>query len=785
MYSLKKDIINLKNNILCERRHISIERALLMTESYKQTEGEPAIIRRAKAFRHILNNMQIDIKDWELMVGSRSLTPRAGVVYPECSIKWLEEELDTISQRDIEPFDISEEDKIILTNEILPYWKGKDLQSVIESVLPEEVKEARSSNVFTLNQTTHNQGHILPNVEKWLKKGIGGILEEIELKKQKFSSETPQEISNFYQAAEIALLGVSEFIRRYAALAAELLATKSDTEEQSRLNSIKNTCEKISWSSPDSFLEAVQSLWFLFLTLHIESMGSSFSPGRIDQYLYPYYVRDVSNKNLSNEDVVLLLEHLWLKFNEIVLVRGIQETRYFAGFPIGFNVTIGGQDKYGKDAVNELSFLCLEASKNLRLPQPNLTVRLHKNISEDFLKEVADTIKLGFGMPQLFNDEIVIPGLLKKGIPIEEARNYAIIGCVEIGIPGKHLGLSDAALFNLGKLLEITMTDGVDRLTKTRVAPPLRKDFRNFNEFEETLKERMKHFIHYMVDGCNVVDKIHARLMPTPLLSCVIDDCIEKGLDVSNGGARYNFTSPQAVGIANLADSLFVLKEFVFDEQNVSFEELNNILDSNFEGNERLRQKVLNLYPKFGNDIDEVDLIAAKWAEEYCRLVFDNVNPRGGSYQPGLYSVSSHVPLGLVVGATPDGRLAKEPLADGGISPMRGRDRNGPTAVLKSVSKLPLILATNGTLLNLKFHPSIFRTTSGCEKFCQFLKGYVELGVMHVQFNVISADILRQAQSHPEDFRDLVVRVAGYSAHFVELDKSLQDDIIARTEHLG
>ncbi len=782
----KDRVYRIKERLLSNSRKVSLERATLMTESFKQTEGEPIIIRRAKALEYILNNMSIDIKPDELIVGSRSITPGAGVIYPECSVGWLEEELETIVQRDIEPFEISEDDKNVIKKELIPYWKGKDLKSVIEQELPESVQKARQAKVFTLNQTTHNQGHILPNAEKWLSKGIGGLLEEVEQQRKNVSpTKSNREAFEFYQAAEIALMGASNFIRRYSKMARERLKGEKDPKEAQRLKIIADVCEKVAWDIPSTFLEAVQSLWFLFLILHIESMGSSFSPGRIDQYLYRFYRTDKEAGKISDEEAIIVLEYLWLKFNEIVLIRSIQEARYFAGFPIGFNVTIGGQNEEGNDATNELSFLCLKASQELRLPQPNLTARVHCNTPEEFLREVAATIRLGFGMPQLYNDEVVVPGLLRRGIPLRDARNYAIIGCVEIGIPGKYLGLSDAALFNLGKLLELTMTDGVDRLSRERVAPPLQKSFDSFEEFEKALEQRMRFFVHQMVEGCNTVDRIHARLMPTPFLSCVIDNCVEKGLDVSRGGAVYNFTGPQAVGIANLADSLIALKKLVFEEKKLSFEELNNVLDKNFEQEEYLRQRLLNLYPKFGNDADEVDCIASKWARKYCQLVEQYENPRGGLYQPGLYSVSSHVPLGLVVGATPDGRLAREPLADGGVSPMRGRDKNGPTAVLKSVSKLPLSLATNGSLLNLKFHPSVFESDSGLEKFCQFLRGFIKLGCMHVQFNVVSADILRQAQEHPENFKDLVVRVAGYSARFVELDKSLQEDIIARTEHVG
>jgi len=766
---LSEDIKTLKDKILNTRREISIERARLMTESYKETEGEPIVIRRAKAFRHILNNMKIDIAPQELIVGSRSISPRAGIAAPECAIDWLEKELDTIHSRDQEPFFITEEDKKILREKIFPYWKGKTLKEEIERALPSQVKQALDTRVFTLNQTTHNQGHILPEVTKWLRMGIDGLIREVLDKIEFCSKREDKERYNFYKAVEISLKGASEFILRYAKLA-ESKMLRAKGEEKLRLGNIMENCKRIANEPPESFYQAIQSLWFLFLMLHIESIGSSFSPGRIDQYLYPFYVKDLREGKLTREKALLLIEHLWLKFNEIVLLRGAKEAKYFAGFPIGFNVVLGGQDENGEDATNDLSYICLEASANLRMPQPNLSVRLHNRTPKKFLKAVSKVISLGFGMPQLFNDEIIIPALLNRGIKYKDARNYAIIGCVEIGIPGRSLGLSDAALFNLPKLLELSVNSKGNYC-------------KEYEDLENSFEELMQKFINLMVQGCNVVDRVHAQLMPTPFLSSVIDDCLEKGIDVSRGGARYNFTGPQGVGVANLADSLMAIKEFVYQKRQVTLKELRQILSQNFEGRESLRQRLLNWSPKFGNDSDEVDEIARKWARRYCELVAEYRNPRGGSYQPGLYTVSAHVPLGLAVGATPDGRLAKEPLADGGLSPVRGRDKEGPTAVLKSVSKIDQLLASNGTLLNLKFHPSVFEGDESFEKFSQFLMGFVQLKVMHVQFNVISADILREAKRNPEAFRNLVVRVAGYSAYFVELDESLQEDIIARTEH--
>jgi len=774
----------IREKIFPMQREISIERAQLMTESYKKTEGEPTIIRRAKAFRHILSKIKIDIASHELIVGNRSTLPRAGIAAPECSVEWLDRELDSIHNRDQEPFFVTEDNKKVLRAELFPYWRRKNLQDEIEGVLPSETKLARVAKVFTLNQTTHNQGHILPNVEKWLKEGIDSLHRKAVHKMKFYSRTKDQEKSNFYKAVDISLRGASEFILRYATLA-ESKMLQARGKERKRLGGIMRNCKYIADKPPHSFYQAVQSLWFLFVMLHTESIGSSFSPGRLDQYLYPFYINDLKEGRITEKEALTIIEHLWLKFNEIVLLREAEEAKYFAGFPIGFNVALGGQNENGDDATNDLSYICLEASANLRMPQPNLSIRLHHRTPDNFLRAVSRVISLGFGMPQLFNDEIIIPALLNRGIEPKDARNYAIIGCVELGIPGRSLGLSDAALFNLPRLLELVINSEENRSGGKEIMG-LKREGRpldSYENLEEDLDELMQDFIRRMVLGCNVVDQAHARLMPTPFLSSVIEDCMEKGVDVSEGGAKYNFTGPQGVGIANLADSLIAIKEFVYQKRQITLKELRQILSQNFEGRESIRQRLLNYSPKFGNDSREVDEVARKWARRYCKLVAEYRNPRGGSYQPGLYTVSAHVPLGLAVGATPDGRLAKEPLADGGISPVRGRDRKGPTAVLKSVSKIDQLLASNGTLLNLKFHPTVFDGDDSFEKFSQFLRGFVRLRVMHVQFNVVSADTLREAKRNPEAFRGLVVRVAGYSAYFVELNESLQDDIIARTEH--
>ncbi len=723
-------------------------------KSYRETEGEPVILRRARALECILENIPIAVGEDELIIGGRTVLPRTGVPAVEGAIDWLENEIDTIGVRKQEPFELAAEDKELLREEIFPFFRGKTLKDHLQEMLAVDVMEPVKNGIYTLNQTTHSQGHILPDTAKWLSKGIGGLVDEV--KNFRMSLRT-SEIRVFYDAVLVTLEAASAFIMRYG----------NEAIRHGR-NEISQMCEKLASSPPDTFREAVQMIWFLFVILHLESVGSSFSPGKLDQSLYPFFAGDIESGRLSTENALEIIEALFIKFNEVVLLRSGQAAKYFAGFPIGFNVMLGGVDERGNDAVNDLSYLFLKAHADLGLPQPNLSVRVHAGSDDRFLRAVGFVIRRGSGMPQVFNDEAVVPALLHRGIEIEDARNYAAIGCVELGIPGKYLGLSDAALFNMVRLLEVSMRE---------------REYRDFASLEHVLEENLIHYVERMVRGCNTVDRAHRDLLPTPFLSALVFNCLEKGIGVSGGGAYYNFTGPQAVGIANIADSLYVLKRLVFKEKEIEYRSMLDILDRDFRGHELLRFRILNRIPKYGNNEREVDDIAFRWSNLYNREVEKYDNSRGGRFQPGLYTVSAHVPLGLVVGATPDGRRSGEPLADGGLSPMRGMDRKGPLAVLQSASRVDQMRASNGALLNLKFHPSALEGEGGLARFSDLIRGFIALKNIHLQLNVVSSETLREAKGRPEEYRDLVVRVAGYSAFFVDLNEALQDDIIERTEH--
>ncbi len=498
----------------------------------------------------------------------------------------------------------------------------------------------------------------------------------------------------------------------------------------------------------------------------------------------PYLDRDLQSGRLTLPQAQNLLEFLWLKFNEVVMLRSSASARYFAGFPIGFNIILGGQLAAGEDATNYMSYMCLRAQNDLGLTQPNLSIRIHPSSPQEFLRAAAAVIGLGSGMPQVFNDAVIIPGQLNRGIEEADALNYAVVGCVELSTPGKALGWSDAAMFNMARVLELTLFGGKDPQTGEQVGlpTPALDALPDITALEAAYDQQMTHFVRLMVTGCNLVDRIHAEMLPSPFLSLVVDDCLTRGLDITAGGARYNFSGVQGVQIANVADSLAAVQQAVFNEHWLTAAELLEALRLSFAGQEVLRQRLINRAPKYGNDDERVDAFARRWADRYCHLIEPYPNIRGGRYQPGFYTVSAHVPMGANVGATPDGRMAGAPLADGGLSPTAGRDLRGPTAVLRSVSKPDLSLASNGTLLNMKFLPAFFKGEQALEKFALLLRGFCALKIPHVQFNVVSAETLREAQHDPASYRSLVVRVAGYSAYFTELDRDLQDEIIRRTE---
>lgn len=777
--SMRPRINRLKDAMFDERRYLSIEQAVIITRIYKEYPEDPVCLKRARALAAALEEMTIRIDPGELIVGNRTPGIRGGVVFPESGLSWLNEEIDTLETRVQDRFFVREEDKRVFRDDIYPYWHGKSLEDVIASRIGREIHDIK--RIVKINQKDHAQGHICPDTEKWLKEGPSGIIERVLIMSKREGVDT-----SWYDSVIMTLEGAKTFMLRYAELASDLADSNDiSSKDKDDMLHVSEVCRALAERPPETFHEALQSLWFLYVILQMESNASSFSPGRMDQYLYPYYEQDVSSGRITKEDALELIETLWLKFNQIVYMRNKDGAHYFAGFPIGFNIAVGGQDLEGNDASNELSFLFLKAQEHIGLPQPNLSARVFEGSSEELLNMCSTVISKGSGMPQIFNDESVIPSLERVGISHEDAVNYAIVGCVELTTHGNNLGWSDAAMFNLAKVLELTLTGGqclIDKVNKGCSTGAL-TDYQTFSELEDGFREQIDRYIRRMITCCEVVEQLHAEILPSPFLSSVINDCIERGMDVTAGGAHYNLSGIQVIQPANVADSLAALKKLVFDEQRVSKKELLEALRDDFEDNELLRQILLNKSPKYGNDVPWVDELGNSWITYFSDRLREYRNWRGGPYHSGMYTVSAHVPMGKNVGASPDGRHSGTPLADGGMSAVYGRDMHGPTALLRSVNRIDSINGSNGTLLNMKFSPDFFRDRGGIERFGGFLRAFAHHRIHHVQFNVLSSDDLLRAKEHPEQYKNLTVRVAGYTAYFTELAGDLQDEIIKRTTY--
>jgi len=772
-------IKSLREKTVSEKRFLSVEQALIITRVYQENPDDPVIIKRAKALAASLREMPVAVDPEEIIVGNRTPGIRSGVVFPEAGISWLAKEIETLDSRPQDPFFVREEDIVHFRKYIEPFWKGRNLEDDIWSEAGDELKAIEK--VVKINQKDHAQGHICPNVEEWLKYGPSGLLEKVVEKHA--AAEGGKK--DFYKSVMITLEASCDFIRRYSELAAEMSLKSKNRNVADNLKEIAAVCKNISSFPPSGFREAVQSAWFLFVILHMESNASSFSPGRMDQYLLRFYESDIAEGKIDDAQTLEIIDSLFIKFNQIVYLRNSHSARYFAGFPTGFNIALGGQTKSGDDATNRLSYLFLKAQDHMRLPQPNLTARLHKKSPDEFLRECTRIISLGTGMPQIVNDESIVPALERSGVSHEDAIDYALVGCVELSTQGNFLGWSDAAMFNMVKVLELTLNNGTDMLTgePTGLQTGFLTDHDNFGDLEKAYWEQIDFFVERMVRMCDVVERMHQSHLPSPFLSSVIDDCIEKGTDVTAGGAVYNFSGIQAIQAANVADSLQALYELVYEKKLTDRERMLEALRNNFRGYEILRQICINKVPKYGNDVPEVDERGTKWLKYFATSLGKFRNYRGGKYSLGLYTVSAHVPMGQNVAATPDGRLAGSPLADGGVSPMYGRDKEGPTAVLNSVSKLPFDIAANGALLNMKFLPSLFKTEDDRENFCSLLRAFVDLKIHHVQFNVVNAEDLLKAKVDPDSYRGLTIRVAGYTAYFTELSDDLQNEIIERTSH--
>ncbi len=779
-------VMKLRGQIFADPPKICIERALQVTEGYRQAEGLPTVLKRAAGLVNTLQRMSIFILEDELIVGNQISAPRGVPVFPEMACRWLEEEIPTIGQRP-EKFRLSAEDAWTLAERIIPYWKGRSVQDRIFATLSPQLRQALDGGVFNVGlHLSKGIGHFLLDYERILRRGCEGLLAEVRRSIEGLDpAEHPEDVEryHFYRAVEQVLEGVIAFAERYAALAERMADREERPARKEELREIARICRRVPRRPAESFREALQAYWFVQLVPHIDSDGTAISPGRFDVYMGPYLARDLEAGRLTAEQAQDLIDQLWLKFNQILSLWKAEDARYFGGFPISQNLIVGGVDAQGRDITNALSLMCLRATERLRLPQPALSARLHKETPAEFLDAVIRVIATGVGMPALFNDEILIPSLLARGIPLADAREYAIIGCVEPGWHGKGSCASNAAYFNLPKCLELALGDGVCWLTGRQVGPRTGDPagFRGMEDLLEAFGRQVAWWVRMTVGVFNTIEAVHREQIPFPFNSALVSDCLERGLDYLAGGARYNLNGMQGVGIANVADSLAAIERLVFVERRMTLPELIGVLRRDFQDREDLRQQLSNRLPRYGNDEDRPDHYARLAGQLYCREVERYRSPRGARYQPGLYPVSANVPLGRDVGAGADGRRSRAPLADG-IAPSHGADRKGPTAVLRSAAKLDQVLASNGTQLNQKFLPSVLGQERDRAKFANYLHTFVSLPVMEVQFNVVDRSTLLDAQAHPEKHSSLVVRVAGYSAFFNDLDRSTQDDIIGRTE---
>ena len=810
---------------------IESARAKLITESYKATEGEPIVTRRAEAFAHILRNIPIIIRDNELIVGSSTIAPRGCQTCPEFSYQWLEDELDTVETRSADPFFIAEETKQEL-REVHKYWKGKTSSDLATSYMAPEAIKAIEHNIFTPGNYFYNGvGHVTVKYEEVLEIGYKGIIDraKTELAKCQVGDGNYVKKSHFLNAVILSCQAVIEYAERYAELASKMAAECNDPVRKQELLQISENCSRVPANGATSFYEACQSFWFVQQLLQVESSGHSISPGRFDQYMYPYYKADLDKGIITRESAQELLDCIWVKLNDLNKVRDAASAEGFAGYSLFQNLIVGGQDKYGNDVTNDLSVMCILASMHVHLPMPSLSIRVWNGSPHELLIKAAELTRTGIGLPAYYNDEVIIPALQSRGLTLEDAREYNIIGCVEPQKAGKTDGWHDAAFFNMCRPLELVFSNGMDKGELVGVQTGDVTQMTTFEEFYDAYKKQMEYCISLMVNADNAIDVAHAERVPLPYESCMVDDCISKGLTVQEGGAVYNFTGPQGFGIANMADSLYAIRKLIYEEKKVSMKEMKEALAWNYdkgldeqsisdmtemilkgmqEGGmavntdmakavaqtvarlkpteEQLRRfteihHMIDEVPKFGNAIDDVDYFARDVAYTYSRPLLKYHNPRGGQFQAGLYPVSANVPLGGQTGATPDGRYAHTPVADG-VSPSAGKDVNGPTAAATSVSRLDHFIVSNGTLFNQKFHPSALAGREGLEKFVALIRTFFDQKGMHMQFNVVDRETLLDAQKHPEKYAHLVVRVAGYSALFTTLSRSLQDDIIRRTE---
>ncbi len=793
LLALSSRVMSTKERLLSTTPVILPDRARIVTRVYSRTEGEPIASRRAEALSAIMREIPICISEGELIVGTQAGRPRGVSLFPEASVDWLEEELLRKPGDTGAPGGTAHGGRHSMimapeTTEALPaiieYWRGKTLKDAIMARYPESVRLARDAGVLTVTHLEDSGlGHVIFDIPRVLREGLAGVREDCQRRLRVADPSSPEDArrAEFWKAAVIVLDSVVTFARRHAELAGRLASSETDPSRHDELLAIQRTCERVPEYPPSSFMEALQAVWLTHLVVFIEQNGSGNSLGRLDQYLYPFYERDLARGALTRESALELIALFYLKMFDLDKARPVHRSVQHAGLKRDQNITLGGIDRRGFDCTNELTELFLEAEAALKMPEPQLTLRVSHRSPEWILQKAAGLIKTGGGKPQLLGDRTAIQSLLARGIPLQEARDYCVIGCVELDVHGCWSRCNGGYL-NIPKVLELALNRGRDPRSGVQVGPetPDPLDFRDCSDLMAAFRIQMAHAVDQIAIVNNIADRVNAEVMPYVYISSLTPGCIESGRDVTSGGAKYNWTGVLGIGVANAADSIEAIDHLVFRERKLGMGDLLEALRSNF-ADPYIRGLCLKA-PKYGNDIDSVDLKAHEVFDIFSDELEKHTDYRGGRFVPGAYSLTSNISLGMVTGPTPDGRRDGEPLAEG-ISPSQGADVKGPTAVMQSVAKVDLVRATNGVILNQKFNPDILRTGSDLSKFVSLCRTFLlSLGGLHVQFNVVSVSTLRAAQENPGKYRDLLVRVTGYSAFFVDLDREIQEDIIARTE---
>lgn len=788
MYKYREGVLNIK-------RWVDVERAIFTTESYAEHEAKPLAIKRALMLDNILSNMTIYIEPESILAGNQATANCAAPIFPEYAMDWVIDELDKFEKRDGDVFHITEENKRIL-RDLEPFWKCKTVKEKALAALPELSKTYYDLGIIKAEgNITSGDAHIAVQYEKILKYGLKDYESRVDqkIKELDLTDYRNQEKLHFYKGIKITINATKKFAQRYSDLAKKLAEETADSKRKAELLEISRITAKVPYEPAENFYEAVQSTWLVQLVLQIESNGHSLSYGRMDQYMYPYYKKDLENGAITEEFACELLTNLWIKTYTINKIRSWTHTQFSAGSPLYQNVTIGGQTVDGKDAVNPLSYMIIKSDAQVHLPQPNLTIRYHAGLDDRFMNEAIELMKLGTGMPAFNSDEVIIKSLIEKGVTKEDAYNYSAIGCVEVAVPGKWgYRCTGMSFLNYPKTLLIAMNGGVDPKSGTKLVDGLKK-FTDFTSYED-VREAWNNIIAELTKQQVIIDTAVDRCLELNtmdvLCSALTDDCIERGLSLKEGGAVYDMISDLQVGIANLADSLSAIKKCVFDDKLFTPQQLWDAILNNFQGEEghRIQKALLEVAPKFGNDDDYVDSLIREAYDAHIVEIKKYHNTRygrgpiGGNYYAGTSSISANVGQGLGTMATPDGRNAWEPLAEG-CAPSHSMDKNGPTAVFKSVSKLPTTEITGGVLLNQKVNPQTLASEEDKKKLIMLLRTFFNrLDGFHVQYNVVSRETLKDAQANPEKHRDLIVRVAGYSAFFNVLSRKTQDDIIQRTE---